>query len=68
MSIQISDEQMAGLQLARSAIRNAISRNRIRMVDVELVAAGLALDEVLGVRSQSEQTHQNPVVINSTGF
>ena len=66
MTLQISDEQLAGLELARSAIRNAISRNRVRFVDVELLTAGAALDDVL--RSQSEQTSQSPMEINSTGL
>lgn len=63
MTVQITDEQLAGLKLARSAIRNAINRNRIRMVDIELLTAGAALDEVLLVSEQN----QAPEGISSSG-
>jgi len=58
MTIQISDSQLSRLESAAAALRTAISRNRVRFMDVALVEASSALDEVLGVgvRSQSEQS------------
>lgn len=67
MTIQISDAQLEDIRSARSAISNAILRNRVRHVDVELISAGAALDRVLDPRRQSEQTPEGGPVPGSHG-
>jgi hypothetical protein len=55
MTVQITDEQVARLQEARTAIGVVISRNKTRWVDIELMVVRATLDEVLAARSQSGQ-------------